>query len=406
VTRLQGTSNISATSQWDKKRTQAMQFRSLVLLLAFGLALLADTTMTVNQLQEMVRSSLALKYDDGKIAKFLKGVKLTDKLERKTIEDLEAQGAGPKTVKALEELMSESATLKSATPASGQAAPPTGPSSSLSNYKQPSPPDSVHQKEILDAMRAYATSYTQSLPNFLCVQVTDRFVSFNGGESFHHADKILTKLSYNEGHENYKVYQVNNQSTDTTFEKLGGAISSGEFGSLMSSIFSDKSSAEFGWDHWARLRGKVVVVFNYFIDSGHSDYVLDFDRGAQRIVTAYKGLVYADENTGAIQRITFEAVDIPAGFPIREAKTILDYDDAKIGEGTFIVPLRAVVRMHGPNAVHTRNEEEFRMYQKFGTESSITFGADTVPEPLPPEKTTEEPITDPLMKGLPPPPPK
>lgn len=57
-------------------------------------ALEAQMAMTAGQIQEMVRSSLALKEDDGKIAKFLKGVKLTEKLDDKAVQDLEAQGAG------------------------------------------------------------------------------------------------------------------------------------------------------------------------------------------------------------------------------------------------------------------------------------------------------------------------
>jgi hypothetical protein len=147
-----------------------------------------------------------------------------------------------------------------------------------------------------------------------------------------------------------------------------------------------------------------MPVFSYFIDSAHSDYSLDYDRGAQRIFTAYKGLIFADENTGAISRITFEAVDIPATFPIRQATTILDYDEQKIGENSYLLPLSAKIQMAGPNNVHTRNQETFKLYQKFGTESSITFA--DVDKPLPADKTAEQPVEDPAMKGLPPPPPK
>jgi hypothetical protein len=257
-------------------------------------------------------------------------------------------------------------------------------------------------------MRNYSVSYTQNLPNFLCIQVTRRYVSFNGPDNFRQEDRVLTKLSYNEGHENYKVYQVNNRQVDMSLEQLGGAISNGEFGSMLRDVFADRSEADFTWDHWGTLRGKKMAVFRYSVDSAHSTYMLDFDRGAQKVITAYKGLVYADQDTGVVSRITFESENIPPSFPIRDASTVLDYDDAKIGDSTYFLPLRALVRITGPNNVHTKNEEEFRMYQKFGTESSITFGDDAT-APLPPEKTEEQPpapSNDPLMKGLPPPPPK
>jgi hypothetical protein len=384
-----------------------MRFVSLCLLLCFSTVLWAAQSMSVDKLLDFVRSSLALKYDDAKIAKYVKTVTLTDKLDQKTIESLEAQGAGPKTVKALQDLQQETAKLpapKSAAPAN----PITGKTGMSMPARYPQPPalDSVRQKEVLDAMRNYATTYVQSLPNYLCVEVIERSVSFNGGEDYHPEDKVFVKLSFAEGKENYKVYLVNNHAVDTSLEKLGGAISSGEFGSLLSSIFDKKSQADFAWARWGKLRGKVMPVFSYFIDSGHSEWSLDYDRGAQRIFTAYKGLIFADENTGAIARITLEAVDIPATFPIREATTILDYDEQKIGANSYLLPLSAKIQMAGPNNVHTRNQETFKLYQKFGTESNITFSDADVGTPLPPDKTTEQPVEDPVMKGLPPPPPK
>ena len=381
-----------------------MRFQLIPLFLC-SLLLFAGQTISVSQLLDMVRSSLALKYDDGKIAKYVKTVTLTDKLDNKTIESLEAQGAGPKTVKALQDLRDESASLKGANETK-QTAPVTGgPSLSMpATFPQPPPPDSVKQKEILEAMRNYANSYISSLPNYLCVQVIDRYVSFRSADDFRKEDKVLVKLSYNNGQENYKVYNVNGQMVDTNLETLNGAVSSGEFGSLMKSVFSPKSQAEIAWARWGRLRGKVLAVYSYFIDSGHSDYTLDYDRGAQRIYTAYKGLIFVDENTGVIYRITFEAVDIPSTFPIKEAQTKLDYDDQKIGDNTFILPLYADIRMQGPNSVYTKNEERFTLYQKFGSESSIKFA--DIPDSLPPDKTQEQPVTDPVMKGLPPPPPK
>jgi hypothetical protein len=378
-----------------------MRFVSLCLLFCFSTALWAGQSMSVDKLVDFVRSSLALKYEDGKIAKYLKNVTLTDKLDQKTVESLEAQGAGPKTVKALQEMQQESAKL----PAPKSAAPAQAGISVPARYAQPPPLDSVRQKEVLDAIRNYAATYVQSLPNYLCVEVIDRSVSFNGGQDYYPQDKLFVKLSFSEGRENYKVYLVNNQSVNTDLNKMGGAISMGEFGSIMKGIFDKKSQAEFNWARWGKLRGKVMPVFSYFIDSGHSDYSIEYDN-TQRIFVAYKGLIFADENTGAIARITLEAVDIPPTFPIREAKTTLDYDEQKIGDNSYLLPLYAKIQSAGPNNVHTRNQETFKLYQKFGTESNITFSNADLSTPLPQDKTTEEPVEDPVMKGLPPPPPK
>ena len=167
---------------------------------------------------------------------------------------------------------------------------------------------------------------------------------------------------------------------------------------MMGSIFDPKSSAEFGWDHWAKIRGRVMAVFNYFIDSGHSSYTIDYGDSPgdnQRIVTAYRGLVYADANTGEIDRIKFPAVDIPTSFPVRSAEELVDYDLQDIGGLQAVMPMRATLNM---STLHqtSKNDIEFRNYHKYGADVVIKYDMDATaapPPPLPESKTQEQPVT-------------
>jgi hypothetical protein len=374
-----------------------------ILLLSCALALQAQMQMNVQQLAEFVRSELALKqHTDKQLAAYLKKVQLTEKLTDKTITDLEAQGAGPRTAQALQELRDRTASLKTPTqdptysPATAPDATPVGQNGVTLRPKQTiPPPDSVRQQQILDEIKQYAMTYTDNLPNFICLQVTRRFVDFNSSDHYRLVDTVNAQLSYTEGKENYRLVSVNNRVVSMGMEQLGGAVSVGEFGSLMKGIFDAKSEAEFGWDHWATLRGKRMAVFNYFIDSGHSSYSIEYNR-EQRIITAYRGLVYADEYTGAISRITFTAVDIPRSFPVNEATEILDYDDVNISGQPYICPLKADLRMRAGRE-KTKNEIEFRLYRKFGTESNIVYDAQA-PAPLSDAQTQEQPPGTPVAK--------
>jgi hypothetical protein len=180
------------------------------------------------------------------------------------------------------------------------------------------------------------------------------------------------------------VYSVNGQlMNDTSMEGVpmhGGAISTGEFGSLMREIFEPHSQAEFGWDHWATLRGRRMAVFNYFIDSGHSSWSISYSAGPgdeQRIITAYKGLVYADENTGEIDRIKFEAVDIPKSFPVNEATEILDYDAVDISGQQYVHasgPAKLKERNRVPRLPEVRNGVEYHLRR--GPECSAIITAE------------------------------
>lgn len=361
--------------------------------------------MNVDQLGQFVRSELALKqHTDKQIAAYLKKVHLTEKLTDKVVQDLEAQGAGPKTTEALQALQTQASSLKppaqekTYSPALDAEGPPVGasPTVSMGVHQAIPPPSSVRQQEILDQIRQYALNYTANLPNFVCLQVTRRYVDFNGGGSLHLIDTINTQLSYNEGQEHYKTVSVNGKMMNIGMEdvssRVGGSISTGEFGSLMRSIFDAKSAADFAWDHWGTLRGKRMAVFNYSIDSGHSDYRITYEND-QQIISAYRGLIYADEYTGVVSRITFEAINIPRSFPVSAASERLDYDQVSISGQSYMCPLTAKVNMTAGQQ-KTQNNIEFRLYRKFGTESNITFGAMTdAPPPLPDSQTQEQPAS-------------
>src|SRR5215475_2471918 len=86
--------------------------RSLIAgVLLLALTASAQMKMTVNQLRSFVESSLKLKHPDKQIGEYLKKVTLTEKLDERTIEVMQGQGAGPKTVAALRDLAEASKDL-------------------------------------------------------------------------------------------------------------------------------------------------------------------------------------------------------------------------------------------------------------------------------------------------------
>jgi hypothetical protein len=226
------------------------------------------------------------------------------------------------------------------------------------------------------------------LPNFICVQVTRRDVDPTGtGSSWHHIDTITQRLSYNEQKEDYQIVLVNNQPvTNMKMEQLGGTVSMGEFGSMMRGIFEPKTETRFAWERWATLRGRRTHVFAYEVDQAHSDYRVTVERTLE-IVPAYRGLIYVDRDTKMVTKITLVPFDMPETFPLRDVKTTLDYELTKIGDSEYMLPLKSVITSTRSNRYMTKNDIEFRLYRKFGTETTIRFE----PEALPDDKIKEKP---------------
>ena len=342
-------------------------------------------SLTIEKLKEFIQSAVQMKQPDVAVAQYLRQVKLTEKLDDATVEELQKKGAGPKTVAALRSMVDASASL-----------PEAAPSIPKPVYVPPPPPDSVEQGKILDEVRDYVMNYTKGLPNFICVQVTRRYVDASAkGTAFHNTDTITAKLTYDGQHEDYEVTLRNNQPlTNVKMEDLGGTTSQGEFGTMMKEIFEPDSNARFGWDHWGTLRGRRVYVFSYDIAQANSRYRVEEKDTKQSIMPAYRGLIYVDRDTKMVTKITMNPYDIPPDFPIQDLHTTLDYDFAKIADGTYMLPLKAVLTSRATRYA-TKNEIEFRLYRKFETGSTIKF--DT-PDPLPEDQTKEKPAEEPKVK--------
>lgn len=365
-----------------------MRLRVFLLLLCSCLPGAGQDRIAIGQLVQFVRSALAQDLDEKKVLDYLKHVQLTEKLTPDIVDSLARQGIGPRVVQALETLEKQSAALKP---------PATSPLGAVELQEKsaetpirpqgPPPPDSVTRERMLDDMRGYAESYTGNLPNFVCLQVTKRYVQQGASDIWHTQDTINAKLSYHDHREEYQTISVNGQLKELPMDKLGGATSQGEFGSLMVGIFRPSSQAQFGWQYWRTIRGRTVAVFNYSIEQADSSYRVTWMQGTpgqQEIVTAYRGLVYWDAKENKMVRLTAEAVNIPESFPIKAASTRLDYDNVEIGGNQYMCPLTAVVEMRA-GLERSRNEVSFRNYKKFDVGSVIKFdGSDDAPNPAQP----------------------
>ncbi len=234
-------------------------------LLVTAATLIAQVTMTSAQVVSFVKSAIQQKNDDRKVADYLHKMALADKLDARTVEDLQGLGAGPKTVAALRELSEASANLPAAPPPQPKPAPVVL-----------TPPDPDEQKKILSEITENAETYSESLPNYICTQVTQRNIDPTGsGDHWELVDKIQEQLTYFEHQEKYKVVMVNGKMTNNMeHDQLGGARSSGEFGTTLAEIFAPQTQTEFKWDRWTTLDGKRMYVFAYHVPQSRSNYTI------------------------------------------------------------------------------------------------------------------------------------
>jgi hypothetical protein len=355
--------------------------RAMALGCVFALIGFAQQQLTVAKLVEFIRSSIQQKLQDKEVAGFLAGVRLTEKLDPKTVESLQGLGAGPKTVAALNHLAELSAQLTAPAP---KAPPPPQRTLAVPPYGE--------QQKAIAAARDYALNYSLSLPDFICLQVTRRYYDrrYRPGEegSWAVLDRLAEKLSYFDQHEKYEpISQNDNSLYGKTSEELGGALSRGEFGTLLKEIFDPASDAEFEWKRWGLLRGHLSHVFAYNIDRAHSKETISYNK-TQQVTPAYHGEVFVDKDTNTILRVTVEP-EPPADFPVQNIHQVLDYSSVDISGQKFWLPLVSQVIMRS-DGVGSKNEVEFRSYRKYSADTSIKFDSGTEDDQVPDDQKKEQ----------------
>ncbi len=271
----------------------------------------------------------------------------------------------------------------------------------------PTLPPAAESEALMRKTREETLNAVDQMPDFVVRQLVTRAVALGASQNWRTSDRLVVAVSYRaaEG-ERYRLLSVNgttNSSADERgdYREAGGANSTGEFVSMLKSIFKDAEAAHFKALDTDTLRGRRAVVYEYDIKLKDSSYVLSHgDAEGDSVVVAHKGKIWVDREKARVLRIESQSYDVPRDFPMRASNVALDYDWVTIpGQGEYLLPARSVVVMTVDERGQTaqfRNDIRFRNYQKFGTELKIIEEDDDlfdepVPEtpatpPKPPEK--------------------
>lgn len=340
--------------------------RRFAVLLAICGAALAQQTMTVNQVSQFLHSAtheLKGRQSDQEIATFLSKVKLSERLDDAMVEQLQAEGIGPKTLAALRALHDRSAAL------------PAAPAAITARPIMPPPPSSAEQAAILDSVRQYALEYSQKLPDFICHEAMTTYVaSPRAGDNWSLASKIDSRLTYFKQKEDYKPFLQDGKLTTQDYQKLKTSKSVGDFGTMLRGIFEPASQTRFEWRGWSTFDGRRAMDFNYRVEQERSNYTITAD-GSRSATPGYSGYFVVDAATHAIVKLTIEAGPLPAGFPVQSAQATLYYRDQDIAGKTFLLPANYEAFLAGPEG-RDRIVKEFSGYRKYTADSEITFGDD------------------------------
>ncbi|MBA2379485.1 MAG: hypothetical protein H0V76_07915 [Blastocatellia bacterium] len=243
------------------------------------------------------------------------------------------------------------------------------------------PPSKAEADELIAKARAKTLEAVGEMPDFVVKQQIQRSQAFAGTNNFRNLDRLVVAVSYRaSGQEDYRVLSVNGiiqpaPEVKRSYEEFGGTSSTGEFVTVLATIFKPESDTLFNVVDTALIRERPAVMFDYAVDRDKAKQQIAYgNSGRSSAITGMRGRVWIDRENHRVLRIESEATEIPEGFPITSAKRVIDYDWTSISEEDYLLPLLSDVRLtfreSGRN-FETRNVIRFRDYQKFGSEVII-----------------------------------
>ena len=233
------------------------------------------------------------------------------------------------------------------------------------------PPSSEELNNIVEAARKHALGYSKTLPNFVCVETTNRSVDAANSGDWKRRDNIAELLRYVEGVETRTMVERNGERTNLQRTDLDSSwpLSVGEFGGLLNLVFKAESKTDFQWKEAASLGSGTVQVLKYRVDPKNATMALSDSN--RKVSVGFHGLVYVDTATAGIRRITLEADDIPRDFSIHAASMNVDYDFVTIGSHEYLMPMRAVMMLRRGKKQIDLNEMAFRGYRRYASQTKI-----------------------------------
>jgi len=223
------------------------------------------------------------------------------------------------------------------------------------------------QAAALDAVRQYALSYAKRLPNYTCTQTNRQTIAVRDS-------KLTESKEFDCGSKQNTWFATPAialaEGVRGSFQPVVKETSArGEFGKLLESIFDPATGADIRWDRQTTLNGRAIYVFAFKVPQSRGYTLVESGRS---IEVPFKGLVYADYETGAVMRIAIKCTDIPGDSEYTDADVTLDYRTARVAGQEIIVPAHYLAHFRMARGEVT-NEATFTAYRQFSADSTVKF---------------------------------
>jgi hypothetical protein len=327
---------------------------------------------------------------DADLAQKLADLELSNRLSGPPLSDLTSKLPGDKSRMALMLLADQSIFL-----------PP-----SADEMPADAAPSAESARQMLVKVVNYVNATVRQLPNLMATRFSNGFEDQPGEDRapttgfervfylpLHWVGSLKMEVTYR----NRQEIEDKSVKAEKRGNGVGGLITSGEFGPILSTVLADAVKGKLAWTRWEKGSDGTMAVFHYQVPENKSNYHVKFcclegynaDGSAAMQEwnerSAYHGDIVFNPTDGSIRLLTLEA-DTAAGDLVSSAGIAIEYAATDVGGRSYICPVRSVSMLHAHTAQQSAassrsnfkgpaktflNDVRFSNYRRFGSETKV-----------------------------------
>jgi len=230
---------------------------------------------------------------------------------------------------------------------------------------------------VIEKAREVAFEWIDSLPNFLCQQITYRQQSDTKPADFKMKDRVTAELAHEGTKDEFRNVEINGKKLKKGSPEDSGSWSVGEFGAMAADVLNPATQAKFEKRGSETIGSRMAKWYDYTVEQPNSHWRVTFE--GKTIYPAYKGSIWIDEETHRVTRLEMVGRQIPEDYPMDKVEMMVENGMVKIGSAQYLMPVKAgSLACKRGTLTCVSNQTEYRNYRRFSSESTIMTTESTV----------------------------
>jgi hypothetical protein len=239
--------------------------------------------------------------------------------------------------------------------------------------------DETGQRQLLE-MRARMGRTLKSLPNYICLQKTERLRASKAKAIPKTLDSVEIEVAHVGDKEMYS-WPGRNMFADSQLQKelSSGLVGTGAYASQVIDILFGPAT-QFRWVGKEMLDTRATLRWDFTVPKADSSWTVFKDKRSAQV--GAEGSIWADAGTLELVRLVARATQFAARFPLKSVTRSIEYDSVRIGARDVLLPGAVedlVEEAAGPLNI---NRSRFGHCREYSSNSTLTFDEPAAP-PVP-----------------------